>query len=78
MRVKSSNDPKVANGATPESPTGPASSAIPASPASPASPESMDAGVNLVDVIFASVNQPAVEEETVTSLQKRVSRPRTE
>lgn len=47
--------------------------ASPTSPTSPTSPAGVDAGANLLDAIFASVkSQPAPEEETAVSLQKKV------
>lgn len=55
-------------------PTNQPKSMKPASPTSPATPTGVDAGANLLDAIFASVkSQPAAEEETAVSLQKKVT-----
>ena len=55
-------------------PTNQPKSMKPASPTSPATPTGVDAGANLLDAIFASVkSQPAAEEETTASLQKKVT-----
>ncbi|OAO11843.1 eukaryotic translation initiation factor 2A [Blastocystis sp. ATCC 50177/Nand II] len=73
MKAPANREKKPAKKPGAAKPTNQPKSMKPASPTSPATPTGVDAGANLLDAIFASVkSQPAAEEETAVSLQKKL------